>query len=92
MLWNSTAPLRCHSPCSNCVEERNRRVDLNRTNNEQRDTSIPDILCQISSAEREYSIWNQDPNNPSLNYGCKNIDANLECRQFQAHRYNKSNC
>jgi hypothetical protein len=35
------------SPCSIFQEESNRRVDLNRANNEHR--YIPEIPCQISS-------------------------------------------
>ena len=43
-----------HSPCSICLEERNRRVDLNIANNEQR--YIPEIPCHISSEVRGYNI------------------------------------
>ncbi len=41
-----------HSSYSICLEERNRRVDLNGANKEQR--YIPENPCQISSAVRGY--------------------------------------
>jgi DNA-binding winged helix-turn-helix (wHTH) protein len=33
-------------------------------------TSIPEIPRKISSEVREYNIWNDDPIDTSLNYGC----------------------
>ncbi len=48
------------------VEESNRRVDLNRANNQPK--CIPEI-----PEVRGYDIWNRDPNHTTLNYRCKNV-------------------